>query len=99
MRKAQRIRDLEALCQKLLDENCVYAHTMLRISVPTDLGIRPVFQAYIDDAVLMTRLSGGNGLMPDLITSPGLIVEVVNAQIMDESGPDYRGSSHIGENA
>lgn len=102
MRKARKIRDLEALCQKLLNENCVYAHTMLHISVPTDLGIRPIFQAYIDDAVLMTRLAGGNGLMPDFsyaTKNPGLIVEVVNAGIVEKSRQDYRGDNNISETA
>lgn len=90
MRKAQKIRDLENLCQKLLQESKDQASTIIRISESTPLGIRPIFQAYVDDAVMTTRMMGGAGLISGHMS--GLVIEVVNTNATETQADSLTGT-------
>jgi hypothetical protein len=51
--------------------------TILRVSIKTDLGIRPVYQATLEATILATIFAGGQGiLINDLKDGP--IIEVIS---------------------
>lgn len=69
-RHAQYISQLETARDALATENEALKNTVIRMSVPTELGIRPIYQATLATCILATLIHGGNGLKQDWIQGP-----------------------------
>jgi hypothetical protein len=81
MRKSQRIAELLDENDKLQREVSELKDSRIRISVPTELGVRPVYDCPLEFAILQNIFAGGNGLTT---TGPGewihgpVIIELVS---------------------
>jgi hypothetical protein len=69
------ITELELQKRRLEVENSQLRNSTIRFSIQTGMGIKPIYQATLEYAILATILAGGNGLHPDL---DGPMVEVIS---------------------
>lgn len=59
--ESERIRELRAERAILQDRIRQLIGTRIRVSVPTDMGIRPIWDVPLDYAIMQTNMQGGQG--------------------------------------
>ena len=74
-----RMRDLRAEIAILTDRLSQLRHTRIRVSVPTELGVRPLYDVDIESAIMMTNMRHG--------ADPGYKVEGMHVEVISQYTP------------
>jgi hypothetical protein len=78
-RQAQRERELRAEIATITDRLNQLRHTRIRVSIPTTLGIKPIYDVPLEYAIMKTNMNNG--------TQPGYQVEGMGIEVISQYSP------------